>query len=88
MKRGRTRRHSGIAGFTMVEALLATALMGVILSALATVTAQWLPNWNRGFSRVQQTEHLALGLERVVADLAAAEFVSVGREIPQPALPK
>ena len=31
--------------------LLATLLMTVILGALATVTAQWLPNWNRGMAR-------------------------------------
>ena len=49
--------------------------MVTILMALATVTSQWLPNWNRGFVRVQRTELLALGLERAVADLAAAEFV-------------
>ena len=33
--------------------------MGVILAAIATVTAQWLPNWNRGFERVQRVELLA-----------------------------
>ena len=44
-----TRRRSRIAGFTLVEAMVATALMGMILAAIATVTAQWLPNWNRGF---------------------------------------
>lgn len=38
--RGRTR----VAGFTLIEALVATLLMAMILSALATVTAQWLPN--------------------------------------------
>jgi general secretion pathway protein J len=58
--------------------------MGVILTALATVTAQWLPNWNRGFARVQRVEHLALGIERLVADLAAAEFIKAGRESVQP----
>jgi general secretion pathway protein J len=73
-----------IAGFTLVEALLATALMGAILAAIATVTAQWLPNWNRGFTRVQGTETLAVGLERIVADLAAAEFVTAGAGIRQP----
>jgi len=67
---------SGQAGFTLIETLIATALMVAILAALATVTSQWLPNWNRGFARVQRTELLALGLERLVADLAAAEFVS------------
>ena len=77
-------RRAGIAGFTLVEALLATALMGVILAAIGTVTAQWLPNWNRGFTRVQSSETLAAGLERIVADLAAAEFVAAGANIRQP----
>lgn len=63
------------AGFTLIETLIATALMVAILVALATITAQWLPNWNRGFARVQRTELLSLGLERVVADVAAAEYV-------------
>src|SRR5205085_4852655 len=76
--------RAGIAGFTLVEALLATALMGAILAAIATVTAQWLPNWNRGFARVQGSETLALGLERIVADLAAAEFVTAGAGVRQP----
>ncbi len=58
--------------------------MGAILAALATVTAQWLPNWNRGFGRVQRTENLAAGLERIVADVAAAEFIPAGRQFRQP----
>jgi general secretion pathway protein J len=78
------QRHANIAGFTLVEALLATALMGAILAAIATVTAQWLPNWNRGFTRVQGSETLAAGLERIVADLAAAEFVTAGAGVRQP----
>jgi general secretion pathway protein J len=69
------RASRGTAGFTLIETLIATALMVAILAALATVTAQWLPNWNRGFARVQRTELLSLGIERVVADLAAAEYV-------------
>jgi general secretion pathway protein J len=73
-----------VAGFTLIEVLMATALMGAILAALATVTAQWLPNWNRGFARVQRSEQLAAGLERVVGDIAAAEFVSVGRDVSEP----
>ena len=78
------KRRRAIAGFTLVEALLATALMGAILAAIGTVTAQWLPNWNRGFLRVQGTETLAVGLERIIADLAAAEFVTTGAGIRQP----
>jgi general secretion pathway protein J len=80
----RVHRRPGDAGFTLIEALIATALMAAILSALATVTAQWLPNWNRGFARVQRSEMVALGIERVVADLAAAEFIPIGRGTPEP----
>jgi general secretion pathway protein J len=76
MRPQRTNRTRACGGFTLIETLIATALMVAILAALATVTAQWLPNWNRGFVRVQRTELLSLGIERVVADLAAAEYVS------------
>jgi general secretion pathway protein J len=58
--------------------------MGAVLAALATVTAQWLPNWNRGFNRVQRTELFAIGLERIVADLSAIEFVAPNRETKGP----
>ncbi|HEY6025239.1 MAG TPA: type II secretion system protein [Pseudolabrys sp.] len=78
------RRRSDKAGFTLVEALVATLLMGMILAALATVTAQWLPNWNRGFARVQQAELLAIAVERLAADLEAAEFVSPNRKTDHP----
>lgn len=84
MRLSPSRAHSAISGFTLVEALVATALMGVVLAALATVTAQWLPNWNRGFVRVQRSELLAVALDRIVADLAAAEFISPGRETRPP----
>jgi general secretion pathway protein J len=82
MRRRSARR--AIAGFTLIEALIATALMGVILGAIATVTAQWLPNWNRGISAIQGSENLALGLERLVADIAAAEYIPGGREFERP----
>jgi len=68
----------------LVEAVFATALMATILAAIATVTAQWLPNWNRGFASVQRSELLILGFERLVADLAAAEFVPRNRQTLQP----
>jgi len=69
------RGRQQVAGFTLIETLIATALMVAIISALATVTAQWLPNWNRGFARVQRTELASVGLERIVADLTAAKFI-------------
>lgn len=66
------------AGFTLVEMLAATLLMGIILATLATITAQWLPNWDRDVASLQREKLLATGLDRLTADLAAAEFVSVG----------
>jgi general secretion pathway protein J len=65
----------GVAGFTLIEALISTVLMASIMSALAVITAQWMPNWNHGFAHVQQSELASRGLERIVADLTAAEFI-------------
>ncbi len=59
----------------MFEALVAVALMGLILGALASVTGQWLPVWTRGLFQVQRNEQLAIAFDRLVADLSAAEFV-------------
>lgn len=72
------------AGFTLIEMLIALILMIGILAALATVTSQWLPNWNRGFIHVQRTELIGQGLERLVADLSAAEFVTANGKASQP----
>ena len=81
--RRRRDRHR-VAGFTLIEALIATALMAMILTALATITGQWMPNWNRGMTRVQGAEDLALGLDRLVADLAAAQFIPAGGQTLKP----
>jgi len=83
-KQLRMKTQSRAAGFTLVEALVATLLMAVILGALATVTAQWLPNWNRGFARVQRTELVAIAVDRMVADISAAEFVPPNRKTDNP----
>jgi general secretion pathway protein J len=76
----RARHGTSDAGFTLLEALAATILMAMILAALTTITAQWLPNWNRGIIRVQGNDHIGLALERIVADLAAAELVTAADE--------
>jgi general secretion pathway protein J len=66
------------AGFSLIEALVAMALLGTVMAGLATVTAQWLPNWSRGFTSVQRNELLERGVERLIADLASAEYVPLG----------
>ena len=78
------RKRRGEAGFTLIEVLMATLLMTVILGALATVIAQWLPNWNRGIVRVQRAERLAMGLDRIAADLSVAEMIPVNADAKAP----
>jgi general secretion pathway protein J len=76
--------RSGEQGFSLIEALVALALTGLVLSALATITAQWLPNWNRGIDRIQRSELVGIAMQRIAADLAAAEFVPASRDRRKP----
>ena len=78
------KKRDSEAGFTLIETLVALALTGLVLSALANITSQWLPNWNRGVDRIQRSESIALALQRIGADLAAAEYVPPNREQRQP----
>lgn len=84
MSRDASDAHDGERGFTLIETLVALALTGLVLSALAQITAQWLPNWNHGIDRIQRSELVGIGMQRVAADLAAAEFVPAGRDRKQP----
>lgn len=79
MIRSDVRTRHAQRGFTLFEALIALALMGLIMGSLASVTAQWLPSWNRGLVRVQRNEQVAIALDRLVADLSAADYVASGR---------
>jgi general secretion pathway protein J len=71
-------------GFTLIETIVALALTGLVLSALASITAQWLPNWNRGADRIQRGETVGIALQRISADLAAAEYVPANRNSRRP----
>jgi general secretion pathway protein J len=76
--------RSGEAGFTLLEMMIAVMLMVFILIALATVTAQWLPNWNRGMARMERNERFALAIDRMVEDLSVAEFVPANTTVKTP----
>jgi general secretion pathway protein J len=77
-------KRAGEGGFTLIETLVALALTGLVLSALANITSQWLPNWNRGVDRIQRSESIGLALQRLSVDLAAAEYVPANRRQRQP----
>jgi general secretion pathway protein J len=79
-----SQTRAGERGFTLIETIVALALTGLVLSALVTITAQWLPNWNRGLGRVQRSEVIGIALQRIAADLAAAEYVPANRDTHRP----
>ena len=72
----RANSGSSVAGFSLIEAMAAMALTATIIVALSTVVGQWLPNWRRGFVDLQRADLLGIGLERLVEDLSAAEYVT------------
>lgn len=72
------------AGFTLFEMLVAIAVMGLVMGVLGQVTGRWMPDWSRVLLRVQSTEQVAIALDRLAADLAAAEPVAAGRTPPRP----
>lgn len=78
------RPRSRNAGFTLFEMLVAVAVMGLIMSLFATVTARWLPDWGRGLVRVQRNEQIMIAFDRVAADIAAAEYVAAAYPDPKP----
>jgi general secretion pathway protein J len=84
LMKGRGKTRTATAGFTLIETLVAVALMGVVLAAIGVITAQWLPNWSHGFTRIQRSELVSVALDRIVADLSAAEFIMPNRESKQP----
>lgn len=76
---GRGGAHGPAAdGFTLIEALVALAIGGFVIATLATVTGQWMRNWQVGIPVLQRSQALVTGLDRIVADVAAARFMPAG----------
>jgi len=57
--------------------MLALALTGVMVSAIAVFAGQWMTSWRAGFAQLQATDLLSLGLERLSADISAAQYAAV-----------
>jgi general secretion pathway protein J len=77
-------KSDALDGFSLIEAMAAVALTATIVMALSSVTGQWLPNWRRGFVDLQRADLLSLGLERLVEDISAAEYVTQWGGAPAP----
>jgi general secretion pathway protein J len=80
----RANSDSRVAGFSLIEAMATLALTATIILALSSVAGQWLPNWRRGFGDLQRADLLGVGLERLVDDLSAAEYVTRSGGAPAP----
>lgn len=74
----RRKVASAEAGFTLLEALTALALTGLIVGAIAVVSGQWLPGWRRPAQAAQRSEQIAIAIDRIAADLAAAQWTTLG----------
>jgi general secretion pathway protein J len=68
------RRNDAEGGFTLLEALASVAVVGLILMAIGAVAGQWLPHWRHGFEAAQNADLIAQALDRIAADLGAAEY--------------
>ncbi len=80
----RANSDSLVAGFSLIEAMATLALTATIILALSSVAGEWLPNWRRGFVDLQRADLLGVGLERLVDDLSAAEYVTRSAGAPAP----
>ena len=74
---------AGRLGFSLIETLAALFLSGLIMAALARLTSQWMPGWDRGFERIQRSQSVGIALERISADLGSAEFLRASRDTKQ-----
>ena len=73
------------SGFTLVEALAAIAIVGVIMGAIAAIAGQWLPHWRHGFLALQQADQIGQSLDRLAADLSSAEYARLDPGVGPPA---
>ena len=64
------------AGFTLLEAVLALLLAGMVVTALALLSGQWLGGWTRAGQAMRQAQALAAGLNRLAADIDASAAVA------------
>jgi general secretion pathway protein J len=72
------------SGFTLLEALASVAVVGLVLMAIGAVAGEWLPHWRHGFAAAENADLIAQALDRMAADLAAAEYAHLDPETDTP----
>jgi general secretion pathway protein I len=72
----RKRRSEGEAGFTLIEALVALAIVAVMLSSIGTVIATTV----KGTRAIDQRLALSGAADTLLADLPARNLLKVGRQ--------
>jgi general secretion pathway protein J len=79
-----SRERAREAGFTLIEAMASVVVMGAIVAALGTLSGQWLPHWRHGLGELQRADLLSLGIQRIAADVASAEYVKENGDTKEP----
>jgi type IV pilus assembly protein PilW len=74
-------RPSAEAGYSLVEVLVATAVMGLLMSATLSLLQSGLAAWGWGAGRVEAQQDLRAALERMARELREAGYDPAGTGI-------
>ncbi len=74
MRQTRLGRLTGVRGFTLVELLITTALVGVVMAGLYVMLASSQEAYLVGTNQVEAVQNLRLGVDRMVQDLRVAGY--------------
>lgn len=74
MRQTRLGRLTGVRGFTLVELLITTALVGMVMAGLYVMLASSQEAYLVGTNQVEAMQNLRLGVDRMVQDLRVAGY--------------